>query len=150
MEVKTGEFYEVGVVYDKTQEDGLVKKVKETYAVDAISFAEGENNAVNEMAAYTAGEFEVAKMRKAPYGEIVLDSGEKYYKVTFEYITIDEVSGKEKRTKAVNLVEAPDVEKALQTFLRDMKGIMGEYEVRSIVLTPIVDVMLTQKKDEEA
>ena len=40
MEVKTGNWFECKVRYEKTQEDGMPKKVTETYVVDGINFGD--------------------------------------------------------------------------------------------------------------
>ena len=56
---QTGDFYEVGVRYDKTQEDGTSKKVTEKYAVDALSFGEAEASIVKEMEIYISGEYKL-------------------------------------------------------------------------------------------
>ena len=40
MEVKTGNWFECKVRYEKTQEDGIPKKVTETYVVDGINFGD--------------------------------------------------------------------------------------------------------------
>ena len=52
-------FFEVGVRYDKTMEDGGVRKVTENYLLDAISFTEAEKRATEEMEAYISGGFRV-------------------------------------------------------------------------------------------
>ena len=51
------EWFECKVAYDKTMEDGLIKKVKETYLVDALSFTEAEKRFLAEIQPYMSGEF---------------------------------------------------------------------------------------------
>lgn len=43
-------WFETIVRYDKTMENGEVKKVSETYVVDAITFGEAEKRIAEEMA----------------------------------------------------------------------------------------------------
>ena len=40
MRIRTAEWFETKVQYDKVQEDGMQKKVTEIYVVDALSFTE--------------------------------------------------------------------------------------------------------------
>ena len=42
-------YFEVGVRYDKTMEDGVIRKVTENYLLDALSFTEAEKRATEEM-----------------------------------------------------------------------------------------------------
>ena len=51
-------------------EDGLKKKVTETYVVDAVSFTEAEARIIEEMSAYISGEFEVVEIDRAVFKEI--------------------------------------------------------------------------------
>ena len=48
-------YFEVGVRYDKTMENGVVRKVTENYLLDALSFTEAEKRATEEMEAYICG-----------------------------------------------------------------------------------------------
>ena len=42
--------------YEKTMEDGTIKKVTEVYVVDALSFSEAEKRITEEMSSYVSGE----------------------------------------------------------------------------------------------
>ena len=70
MRSRTAEWFECKIRYEKTMEDGMQKKVTETYTVDALSFTEAEQRIMEEMSAYISGEFEVADIKKAAYKEI--------------------------------------------------------------------------------
>lgn len=39
-------YFEVGVRYDKTMENGVVRKVTENYLLDAVSFTEAEKRSL--------------------------------------------------------------------------------------------------------
>ena len=109
MRTKTSEWFECKVQYDKVTEDGTNKKVTELYVVEAISFTEAESRIVEEMSQYISGEYEVKDNKKAKYKEIWLSddvSADRYYKAKLQFITLDEKSGKEKRSNFVSLVEA--------------------------------------------
>ena len=56
---KLDKYFECGIRYEKTQEDGSQRKVTELYIVQACSFTEAEARFTNEMSAYISGESEV-------------------------------------------------------------------------------------------
>lgn len=70
MRSRTANWFICKIRYEKTMEDGLQKKVTETYVVDALSFTEAEARITEEMAAYISGEFEVVEIDRAVFKEI--------------------------------------------------------------------------------
>ncbi|MDO4934086.1 MAG: DUF4494 domain-containing protein, partial [Prevotella sp.] len=101
MRSRTAEWFECKIRYEKTLEDGMQKKVTEAYTVDALSFTEAEQRIMEEMSAYISGEFDVADIKKAAYKEIFFsddDTADHWSKAKLQFITIDEKSGKEKRS----------------------------------------------------
>ena len=48
MRTRTATWFETKIQYEKTMEDGLQKKVKEQYVVDALSFTEAEKRITEE------------------------------------------------------------------------------------------------------
>lgn len=52
-------YFEVGIRYDKTMENGAIKKVTENYLLEAVSFTEAESRAIEKLKAYTSGELSV-------------------------------------------------------------------------------------------
>lgn len=74
-------------------EDGLQKKVTESYTVDALSFTEAEKRIMEEMSSYISGEFTIKDIKIAPYKEIFFSDEEmadRWYKAKLQFITIDE------------------------------------------------------------
>ena len=63
-------WFECKVRYEKTQENGMVKKVSEPYLVDALSFTEAETRITKEITPYMAGEFEVSDIKRVRYSEV--------------------------------------------------------------------------------
>jgi hypothetical protein len=57
-------WFECKVKYEKTMENGLVKKVSEPYLVDAISFTEAEKRFIEEIRPFMTGEFEVSDIKR--------------------------------------------------------------------------------------
>lgn len=105
----TSNWFEVGIRYQKTQEDGSEKSVTEKYAIDALSFTEGESAITEEMAAYISGEFKVKSMQEASYREVFFsdkDDDDCWYKAKLQFISFDDKSNKEKRSNVTYLVQA--------------------------------------------
>ena len=62
------------------------------------------------------------------------------YKVKINYITLDEQSGREKKTPAYMLVQASTIDDAKAWLEDGMKGTLSDYVVESIKETKIMDV----------
>ena len=129
-----------GIRFDKTLEDGSQKKVTEYYLVDALSFTEAEARITDEMQPLISGEFKVESLKRAKLSETFFSAGDKYYKVKVSYITLDERTGREKKTPAYMLVQASTIDEAKSRFAEGMKGTMADYVVESITETKVVDV----------
>ena len=141
-------WFETIVRYDKTMESGEVKKVNEVYVVDAITFGEAEESITREMRHFVDGDFEVKNINPAPYSEIFFsdkDTDDKYYRVKLAFITIDEKTEKEKKSKVTYLVQAGSLEQARKNTEDVMSGTMIDYEFVSVTETKILDVF--EKKD---
>lgn len=144
MRTKTATFYECKVRYEKMMESGEQKKVTETYTVDALSFTEAEGRIIEEMKPYVGdNEMDVTAIKMAPYKEVFFsdaDKDDKFYNVRCNFITLDEKSGKEKKTAVDYLVQAATVEGARKNLDEVMSGTMIDYIVVSVVETSIMDV----------
>ena len=129
------------VSYEKTMENGMLKKVTEPYLVDALSFTEAEAQIIEEIRPFISGEFAITGINRAHYAEVFFDyNGERWFKVRVHFLTIDEKSGMEKRTLAKMLVQASNLEKALENFKQGMKGTMTDYVIIEVSETPLIDV----------
>lgn len=134
-------WFECKVRYDKMQENGTVKKVNEPYLVDALTFTEAEARIIEEMKPYISGEYSISSEKKTKISEIFFnEGGDRYYLVKVNFITLDEVSGVEKKSTTQILVQAADFEGAVANFNEGMKGTMADYEIASVSETMIMDV----------
>ena len=189
MRSRTANWFICKIRYEKTMEDGLQKKVTETYVVDAVSFTEAEARSIEEMSAYISGEFEVVEIDRAVFKEIffmdwakkVLDNDAKklndainkkdkeafkelenqsledkmqntdtrWYKSKLQFITIDEKTGKEKRSNVYYLVEGCSLESARRNIDEVMDGTMIDYSIASVSETPIMDVFEYKVKSDK-
>ena len=131
-------YFQISVKYDKTQENGAVKKVSEPYIVDACSFTEAEARACLEI----TGEMEVSAAKRTKIAEIFEDyEGDRYYSV------VAALALEEKTTKVSYLVKAIDFRNALENFLDAMKGTMADFEIVSITETAIMDVFHVEAEE---
>lgn len=146
------EWFECKVRFDKTMETGLIKKVTETYMVDALSFTEAERRFIEEMAPYISGEFSVTDIKRARLADIFESqdaAADRWFKAKVAYITLDEKTGAEKRTNQVVLVQATDFRNAQKVLDEGMKNTLGEWVIVSIAETPIMDVFHYIKKEDK-
>lgn len=131
------------VKYEKTAEDGGLKKVSESYLVSAINFTEAEKRITSELSPYMSGVYEVSDIRRARFSEIfqsTKDEDDKFYKLKISFISLDEKSGKEKRLSQQVLVQAGQLKTAIAHFDDEMKGTTFDYDIVSVAETPIVDL----------
>ena len=133
-------FFEVKVKLQKTMEDGQQKKVSEQYVVEAATFGEAERRIAECLKPYIEGEFEVTDIKIAGYGQIINDNqdADKFFKAKVLFITLDETTGKEKKTSELYLVQSDTLESAesdVKSFLND-----NNTTISSISETAILDV----------
>lgn len=134
------QWIEVKVRYDKMTDSGKTVKVTDPYLVDAVSCTEAEARVVEEISSFV-NDFNVLNVGKTKISEIFWDeTGDRYYKVKVNFITIDEKSGVEKRKASFILVQASTFTDALANFNKGMKGTMADYEIEAIAETKIVNV----------
>lgn len=143
------QWIKTSVRFDKTMENGAIKRVTEPYLVDALSFTEAEARIIEEVTPFISGEFTVSAVNKSKVSEIFWDeSGDRWYQVKAAFITINEKTGAEKRNKTTFMVQASDFKGAYDNFMQGMKGTMADFEIISIAETAIMDVFKAKLIDE--
>ncbi|MEG2599882.1 MAG: DUF4494 domain-containing protein [Muribaculaceae bacterium] len=157
-------YFEIGIRYEKTLENGIKKKVTELFIVDALSFTEAEARIIEEMQPFITGEFMVSTIKRANINGIVIDEmgvtsagdaeaqkilnanskatgyADKWYKAKLNFIVLDEKSAREKKIAYYLLVNAGSVNAAHDVIVKHMKGSMQDYEIANIDETNIFDV----------
>lgn len=94
------EWFEVGIRYEKTMEDGMNKKVTEKYLVDALSFTEAEARIIEQMAPFISGEMRVVTEAIANVAEVFSNNKEEadtWYKLKVAFITRTRRRGRRRR-----------------------------------------------------
>ncbi len=138
-------YFEVKVKCFRTQEDGCDKKVTEDYVVDAESFTEAEDRIIKEVFDTAKSYAEIASIAKTKYSEAMYSDkteDDKWYKCKISTTILDENTGKEKEKK-VNvyyLIQASSLETARTYILKLMNGTVSDWELNSIIETPILEV----------
>ena len=151
MRSSTAIWFEAKIRYEKTMEDGCLKKVTEAYVIDALSFGEAEKRILEEMTSYVSGEVEVCALKIAPYKEIFFadsDMADRWYVAKLAFITIDEKTDKEKKTRACYLVNAGNINAAIKNIGEVMAGTMIDYDTLNVSETQILDVFEYKPKGE--
>lgn len=135
-------WFECKIRYDKLTDEGLSKKVTEQYVVDALSYTEAEKNIIRFAAEIIPEVIEIRAIKEAAYNEIFFseDDAEKWYRTKISFISIDERTGKERRTNVLYLVQANDISNAISNVKEIMSKSMSDYTIQSMALTQILDV----------
>lgn len=135
------QWIKTSVRFDKTMENGAIKRVTEPYLVDALSFTEAEARIIEEVTPFISGEFTVSAVKKSKVSEIFWDeTGDRWYQVKSAFITINEKTGAVKRSTVVFMVQASDFKSAYDNFMQGMKGTVADFDIISITETAIMDV----------
>lgn len=130
-------------------ENGVEKKVTESYLVDALSCTEAEARTLKEMEPYINGAFSISSVKQAKYSEIFLDNkGDYFFKCKVAFVTLDEKTGAEKETSTYMLVQASDLREAIKSLDKGMEGSMTDYLIKSVSETKIMDVFLYKQESE--
>ncbi len=136
-------YFECGIRYEKTLENGMQKKVTEQYIVDAMSFTEAEQRITKEMGCYISGDFEVVTEKITNYSEVIpSDNAEadKWYKVKINIVTVDDKLGKEKKAAVYYLIQAKDIDDARRMTNKFMEGSLLDWDCEAVQETKVMDV----------
>lgn len=131
-------YIETAARYEKTLEDGKVKKVTERFLVDALSCTEAESRTIEELTPYVSGDLEVTANKKVNIAEVMGDKeADKFYLAKVAFVTIDERTAKEKKTVSQWLIGGTDFNDAYEVVLREINKCMADIEIQSLSETAI-------------
>jgi len=135
-------WFESKVQYIKVDEGGRERKVIENYMLDAVSFTDAEARMISAMREIIKGDFSVTDIKKSKISEVFdYESGEWWYKAVINIVTIDEEAGREKKLRTAYLVQADDIQQALQRLDDSLGFLVVPYVIVSVVVSTIVDVL---------
>ncbi|WP_455263087.1 DUF4494 domain-containing protein [Porphyromonas sp.] len=137
-------WFECKVSYERQADSMGMKKVSESYLVDALSFTEAEERITKEIRPFVSvGELEVVNIRRARIAELFLNEeaeDDRYFRAKVNFITVDEKSGSEKKTSATMIVKSDSLPNAVTELKAQLDSQMASYEIASVTDTQILDV----------
>lgn len=105
------------------------------------SCTEAEARVTEELTPFISGDFRISSVVTTKISEIFWDeTGDKFYKVKVNFITLDEKTATEKRNATYILVQASSFKDAYDNFVEGMKDTRADYEIEQICETKIMDV----------
>lgn len=147
-------WYQVKARLERVQDDGSQKIVSENYLVQAFSFGMAEGAIQKEIAPFASGEFDIISVARKNYSEVIESSlgneiADKWYKCKVNLVTLNERSGKEKKTSQFFLVNANTAMAAHELVDEFMMSSVSNYEVEQVDETKILEVFKVASKDDE-
>ncbi len=134
-------WFECKVKYQKVDNDGRDRQVTESFLLDAVSFTDAETRIIAQMQTMVRGEFSVVDIKKSKIAEVFpYEVGEWWYKATINLVTIDEEAGKEKKLRTFYLIQADDIQEALNRLDESLSFLIVPYVVSAIQVSLIADV----------
>jgi hypothetical protein len=137
-------WFECKVSYERQADSMGMKKVSESYLVDALSFTEAEERIIKEVRPFVSvGELEVVNIRRARIAELFLNDDaedDRYFRAKVNFITVDEKSGSEKKTSATMIVKSDSLPNAVTELKAQLDSQMASYEIAAVTDTQILDV----------
>lgn len=128
---------------DKVQKDGSLKRVSEVYLVETARFGEAERTVQEEIAPTASGDFDIVAIARKNYAEVLRgqeDAAEKWFHCKLNLVTLDEKSGREKKSPFDLLVNADTAMDAHKRVVEHMKGSISDYVVEKVEETKILEV----------
>lgn len=147
-------WYQVKARLERVQDDGSQKIVSENYLVQAFSFGMAEGAIQKEIASFASGEFDIVAVARKNYSEVIESNlgneiADKWYKCKVNLVTLNERSGKEKKTSQFFLVNANTAMAAHELVDEFMMSSVSNYEVEQVDETKILEVFKVASKDNE-
>ena len=147
-------WYQVKARLERVQDDGSQKIVSENYLVQAFSFGMAEGAIQKEIASFASGEFDIVAVARKNYAEVIESNlgneiSDKWYKCKVNLVTLNERSGKEKKTSQFFLVNANTAMAAHELVDEFMMSSVADYEVEQVDETKILEVFKVASKDNE-
>ena len=140
-------FKEVTAALTFTEGDGGLRRTRLTAAFEAVTFAEAETSAARHFS-QLGDDVEIINITPAPYSTVILSGNDgKWFRVKVKFITVNERTGKEKRTASTLLVQAGSSDRA-QKYVTHTLGDIAEYEVAVISETAVHEVILQGDEPE--
>ena len=136
-------WFTVKVKYTKQLDDGTFKRVSEPYLIAAMTFTDAEARIYEELGSVIRGEFMVTNIARTDFHDIFhYEDADVWYKCKITYESGDETAegAKQKKVSQNFLVSAHSVKDAYDRLKESLGGLMIDFLIPSITISPIVDI----------
>jgi hypothetical protein len=141
-------WFTVKVKYTKQLENGSFKRVSEPYLLAAMTFTDAEARIYEELGSSIRGEFQVTGIARTDLHDIFqYDDTETWFKSKVTYDRMDEEGEKAKTVSQNFLVSATTVKEAYDRTVESLATLMIDFNIASIVSSPIVEVFPYLEED---
>ncbi|WMJ74963.1 DUF4494 domain-containing protein [Cytophagaceae bacterium ABcell3] len=141
-------WFECKFKYHREDADGGYNAVTETYLIDAVSFTDAEARVYDEIGS-NYKDFILLKVSKYRVHELVFrEDAFTWYKCKVSMVTVDEQSGKEKKSNQIILVSGNNVKEAYDHVEEIFATSVSDYTIMDIVTTNIVEVLPYYEREE--
>lgn len=134
-------WFTVKVKYTKQLDNGALKRVSEPYLLAAMTFTDAEARIYEELGQIIRGEFNVVGIARTEIHDIfAYDDADVWYKCKVRYESMDAESEKARKVNQNFLVSAGSVKEAFERIQESLSTLMVDFEIPSIVVSPIVEI----------
>lgn len=131
--------------YVEVQPDMTGKNKSEQVLVDAVNFTDAETTVTNAKANEYA-DFEIVAISRLKANEVIADicaseCPTKWFKVKMAYYTLNETTGKKKKSSYIVYLNADGTNTAERTVVTRMQGSIQDYTIEQISETKVTDVI---------
>jgi hypothetical protein len=139
----------VKVKYTKQQENGTFKRVTEPYLISAMTFSDAETRIYEELGDIIRGEFLVLAIATMELHDIFhYEESDVWY--TCKILFDGSIDGEgNKKTRQTFLLTADSVVDATSKLKESLSGLMVDFEITGVAVSPIVDVFPYKETSEE-
>lgn len=136
-------YFEVKTRYERMLENGQIKRVTDTCIAVAQSFSEAEAMTDEYVASLMFNEPETKSIRIVNYAEFYRkeELGVYFFNATLEFTTLDEKTGKEKKSRKKVLISADNREEAEALLKEKLNESIVDFRLVSFSETNICDVI---------
>lgn len=136
-------WFTVKVKYTKQLDDGTFKRVSEPYLLAAMTFTDAEARIYEELGTVIRGEFLVTGITRTDVHDIFhYDDSDVWFKckINFESGDGGDEGAKAKKVSQNFLVSAHSVKEAYERLHESLGGMLIDFQIPNIAISPIVDI----------
>lgn len=133
-------YYEVVMQRYGVDENGKDKKFTEKYLIESLSILEAITRFEEAISAFYP-EHETKSVKRTNYTEVITEENadNRYFHITYNVITIDETSGKERKNPVAILIQSDTFDDAKSKYAEFIKGYLTDIELVKLTETKILD-----------